>query len=95
MKKVIKVWAAWCWPCQQYKSTFESVTDKFVWVTDIELSSIDVDKDPDIAWSYRIMSVPTTIFINDNDEVIKKESWPISQDILIWMIESLLDTKPL
>ena len=74
VKKIIKMSTTWCGPCRAYASTFHKVKnmDEF---KDIEFKEIDIENDENgdvLAEKYQIRSVPTTILLDENDELIYK-----------------------
>jgi thiol-disulfide isomerase/thioredoxin len=74
VKKVIKLGAEWCGPCHAYSPTFKKVSNLEEY-KDLTFEEIDIEdsEDGDIfAEKYQIKSVPTTILLDENDEVIYK-----------------------
>ena len=84
---VIDVFASWCGPCQQMKPTFEALDkelgDKYNFL------QLNVDEARDLAIHYGITSVPTFIFIKDN-EVRGKETGYMSKEDLKNKIQEFL-----
>ena len=65
MREIIKFGASWCQSCKAYGPVFDK------WVegqTNIEVKSLDVEDNPDLSANYRVMSVPTTIYLVDDKE---------------------------
>ena len=60
--------ATWCGPCKMLAPVLASVSSER---NDIEVVTVDVDKDNDLARSYGIMSVPS-LFLFNNGEVVAK-----------------------
>lgn len=74
VKKIIKCSAEWCAPCRNFAKTFEKVS-KYPEFHDIEFKAIDIEKDDEgktIVDEHHIKSIPTTILLSDNNEVIYK-----------------------
>lgn len=66
--KLIKFQADWCMPCQRQKEEF-----KINPIKNVELIEIDIDDDIDnLSAKYKVMSIPTLILIDDNDNLINK-----------------------
>ena len=64
--KTIKIFKAiWCGPCRAIAPMIDQIKTEF---TDISFNSIDVDENPEESIKYGITSVPTILFI-ENDEV--------------------------
>ena len=64
---LVDFYAEWCGPCKMMAPILESLDSK------INIIKVDIDKFPDLAEKYRIMSVPTMMFFKDGtkkDEVI-------------------------
>ena len=59
--------ATWCGPCKMLGKVLEEVENDI----DIDIIKIDIDKYPQLAREYKIMSVPTVLLFNNN-EVIKQ-----------------------
>ena len=74
--KIIKFSAEWCWPCAAYAPVFKRAMEKYPEVT---VENIDVDKDPEIGWKYRVMSIPCTIVTDLNWEEIFRKVWPMTE----------------
>lgn len=71
IKKVVKLSANWCFPCKVYGKTFEEVSnnDEF---KDIIFEELDIDENEDFANKYYVRSVPTTLFMDEEDNVLTK-----------------------
>lgn len=84
---IIDAYAKWCGPCQHIAPIFreleQELGDKYAFV------QLDVDEAPEIAVSYKILSVPTFIFIKNN-EVVGREIGYMSKEDLQTKIEQIL-----
>lgn len=58
-KCLVDFYAQWCGPCKMLAPVLEKFEN------DIKIIKVDVDKLPDLAMKYRVMSIPTLIFFND------------------------------
>lgn len=67
--KVIKMSASWCSPCKAYAKTFHEVSgmDDF---KDIIFEEADVDEEDELVEKYNVRSVPTTVFLDENENVV-------------------------
>ncbi len=62
---LVDFYATWCGPCKMMDTTMEELKDKY------KIIKVDTDKFKDIAFKYRIMSIPT-ILVFKNKELIKE-----------------------
>lgn len=79
---LIDFYAQWCGPCKMLSPVLETISDK------INIIKVDIDKFSDLTKEYRIMSVPTLIFIKDG----KKEKEIVgfhSEEELLEIIKEL------
>lgn len=64
-KVIVELWATWCGPCRMMKPIFESVASQNQ--SDVQMYTMDVDKNREMAMSLGIRSVPTIkMFANGN-----------------------------
>ncbi len=84
---VIDVYATWCGPCQHMMPIFEELEgelkDKYLF------AKLNVDEARELAIAYNISSVPTFIFIKNN-EVVSREQGYMSKEDLKAKIENVL-----
>ena len=74
VKKIVKLSATWCAPCRVFATTFHRVKEMEEF-KDIEFKEVDIEKDEDgdiLAEKFQVRSVPTTILLDENDELIYK-----------------------
>ena len=74
MIEVIKFGADWCGPCKMFAPILEKINQNYDSnpESNIDIKSIDIDVDPELASQYNIRSVPTTVFIKEGNVVLKK-----------------------
>ncbi len=84
---IIDVYATWCGPCQQMMPIFEELEkelgDKYKFV------KLNVDDARELSIKYGVSSVPTFVFIKDN-EVKGKETGYMTKEQLKAKIEEYL-----
>ncbi len=84
---VIDVFATWCGPCKHMKPIFEELQkelgDKYNFV------QLNVDESRELAITYGVTSVPTFIFIKNN-EIKGKVTGYMSKEDLRTKVESYL-----
>ena len=76
---IIDVYATWCGPCQHVLPIFEELEkelgQKYVF------AKLNVDEARDIALEYQVSSVPTFVFIKDNQIVGKLIGYQSKEDL--------------
>lgn len=84
MKTVIKFGATWCSPCKQLSPIFTKVAQEFAheFSEQYQFVEIDVDEKPDVASSYKVRSVPTTIITDETDIVLATKAGVMSEQQL-------------
>lgn len=60
---VIDFWATWCGPCMRQGPIVEELAKEGYLV-----GKIDVDKEPELAQQFRIMSIPTLLIFKNGQE---------------------------
>lgn len=84
---VIDVYATWCGPCQHMAPLFEELEKQYG--DKLTFAKLNVDESREIAISYGITSVPTFLFIKNN-EVVDKAIGYMSKEDLETKIKQLL-----
>ena len=64
-KVLVDFYATWCGPCKMLSPVLDDLSDEI----DIDIIKIDVDKHNDLARQYGVMSIPTLILFENNNEV--------------------------
>lgn len=95
LQKIIKMSAEWCAPCRVFAETFHKV-EKMEKYKDIEFKEIDIEKDDEgeiLTEKYQVRSVPTTVLLDENDELIYKVMGNIPQKDFIEIIDEALENR--
>lgn len=84
MKTVIKFSYEGCQPCKLYAPAFTKVAHEFAheFAEQYQFVEIDVDQKPDVASSYKVRSVPTTIVTDEDDIVLATKAGAMSEQQL-------------
>lgn len=63
---LLDFWATWCGPCRMISPIVEEIAAE---VTDAKVGKINVDEQPELAASFKVMSIPTLTVIKDGKVV--------------------------
>ena len=69
-KVIVEFWAEWCGPCKMMKPIFEKVSNNNT--SGVEMYTMNVDLNREIAMSFGIRSIPTTKFFNSGENIDTK-----------------------
>ncbi|MCI5702229.1 MAG: thioredoxin [Erysipelotrichaceae bacterium] len=75
-KILVDFYASWCGPCRMLTEVLESIEDK------IDILKVDVDKFPEIARKYGVMSIPN-LFLFENNQIIKNQVGFLNENELL------------
>lgn len=81
IKKVLKMSASWCMPCKVYSITFNDVKNEEKY-KDVVFEEIDVEENEELADKYNIRAIPTTIVLDENDNVLSSFNGNVSKKVL-------------
>ncbi len=59
---LVDFWGPGCGPCRAMESVLEAVAARH---PEVKVAQLDVAEHPDIAWAFRIVSVPTLLLFRD------------------------------
>lgn len=75
-KILVDFYASWCGPCRMLTEVLEDIEDK------IDILKVDVDKFPEIARKYGVMSIPNLILF-ENNQIIKNQVGFLNENELL------------
>lgn len=71
---VVDFFATWCNPCKMLAPVVERMSETY---QDVHFYKVDIDEEPDLADRFRIMSVPTLLYMK-RGQIISKSSGLVS-----------------
>lgn len=84
---VMDFWATWCGPCRMLAPTVEEVASEVEGKAAV--CKCNVDEAREVAFKYRVMSIPTLIYFK-NGEAVDRTVGVVSKEDIISKIDSLL-----
>ncbi len=66
-KLVVDCWAAWCGPCRMIGPIIERMAKEYS--GKVAFAKLNVDENPQLSQTYRIMAIPTLLFFKDGKVV--------------------------
>lgn len=67
---LVDFWAPWCGPCRMIAPVVEELSQQYA--ENLAVGKVDVDKCPDLAKQFRVMSIPTLILFKDGQVIDQK-----------------------
>lgn len=83
---LVDFFATWCGPCKMQASILAQLSEKIG--DKVEIIKIDVDKNRELALSYKVQSMPTLILFH-NGEIVWRKSGVQPLDSLLEIIRQL------
>jgi len=65
---MLDFWASWCGPCRMLSPVIDEIAEEH---SDIKVGKVNVDEQPELARSFRIMSIPT-VAVMKNGKVVRQ-----------------------
>lgn len=83
---LIDFYADWCGPCKMLAPTIEALASEYEGT--IKIGKLNVDDNSSIAAKYKVMAIPTLLFVKDG-QVVETVNGVVSKDVLIEKISKL------
>ena len=83
---IVKLGAKWCGPCRIMDETLKGLNENKIGNTLFGIVDIDVEDCEEIAMSYRVRSIPFTLFFK-NGEILEKNMGALSSEEIYNKIE--------
>jgi len=61
---LIDFWASWCGPCKMLSPVINEIAGE---VTSTKICKVDIDKQPELASRFKVMSIPTLVLIKNGE----------------------------
>ena len=68
---LVDFWAPWCGPCRMQAPILDQLSQKYD-ETELKITKLNVDDNPQTAASLGVMSIPTLLFFKDGELVEKR-----------------------
>ena len=79
---LVDFYATWCGPCRMLAPVLEEVASDR---SSVKIVKIDVDKCPNLARKYGVMSVPTLYLFKEGREVSKTSGYMPKEEVIDWI----------
>ena len=84
---IVDFWATWCGPCRMLSPILDEVEEEMA--DRITVVKVNVDDADEIAMRYRIMSIPTLVFVK-NGQMVDRTVGAMPKSTLVQRIEANL-----
>lgn len=91
--KVIKFSSSWCGPCKVMSPIYDKIS-KMEKYKNVNFLSYDIEEDEDgieLVEQFKIKNVPTIVFADENNNVIRKIIGLVQEDNLIEMLNEVIE----
>ncbi|MBR4036540.1 MAG: thioredoxin [Oscillospiraceae bacterium] len=80
---LVDFWATWCGPCKMIGPIIEELSEELE--GKVVFGKLNVDKQPELAMQFQVMSIPTLILFN-NGEITNKKIGFMQKEKLVEML---------
>lgn len=88
---VVDFYADWCKPCQEYTPVFQEVSQKYG--ESVCFISLNTEEYPALCETYKITSIPATVFIMPGGSVLGVEVGVMDKTKLETLVDQLIATS--
>jgi thioredoxin 1 len=84
---LVDFWAEWCGPCRQIGPALEKLAKEFA--GQVRIAKVNVDENPGLSQTFRIMSIPNLMMIKDRTMVFNQPGAlpePVMRDLIKQLI---------
>jgi thioredoxin 1 len=81
LPKLWDFWATWCPPCKQMKPIIEALEKEYD--GKIEIKSIDVDQNKDLAEKFKVQAIPTLVFLDAKGNELSRIVGLVTRDTIV------------
>lgn len=81
---IVDFWAVWCGPCRVLKPLLHKIAGEHL---EIQLLTVDVDANGDLAGQYNINSIPA-VFMFKNGQIVDSFVWVMPENEILEKIEA-------
>ncbi|MCM1161994.1 MAG: thioredoxin [Roseburia sp.] len=75
---LLDFWAEWCGPCQMQTPVIEEFAEEN---QDVLVGKINVDKEPELAMKYKVMSIPTLVVMKNGEKTAMKLGFSTKEEL--------------
>ena len=79
---LLDFFASWCGPCKMLSPILEQIAKER---DDIDVVKIDIDKEPELAMEYNVMSVPS-LFVIKNGKIINQATGALPKNRILELL---------
>jgi len=81
LPKLWDFWATWCPPCKELKPTIEALANEYA--GKIEIKSINVDENKDLAQKFSVQAIPTLVFLDAKGSELSRIVGLVPRDTIV------------
>ena len=81
---LLDFWASWCGPCRMVEPTVEEIAEEAVHIA--KVGKVNVDEEPELAQTFKVMSIPTLVVLKDG-KVVQSAVGVKSKQAILDMIQ--------